>query len=383
MKRSHNKMAWALSAIPKIQRMISPDLGLTPSAIDLLCSHAETFAVLARRVCQESREGPSQLAPAINKAIGEELGKYALLEAVRVVTKGLPESNLSISVDEFLKEFPTEDQRELAIMVAITEYLIGEVIDLSGSASKDDRSSAIKSEHVDSAIAGDEALRGIFGGEEGGGGGGDDKCACDRWRDDFDPEDHVGFGPCAYLRWQTVRDGEIADTDSFPLERFSCGFWPKGTDHSAHDPARAKAVAREATILASLAKRCRYEVSDVDAEFSAFSLLTDSDSTQIPREPSELGRYLAGRLHLDARHASAVPLPAVPGYEKRLLSAFVSDECPGEDSFSVRLKEFKDPFFFQGGDDGGDKGLNTYPVIFGAFNETGDVVGVYAIRVDT
>lgn len=214
-----------------------------------------------------------------------------------------------------------------------------------------------------------------------------EQCACMRMNEQDDgAEEEFSTQYC----WQTLHEGqdECVPVENFPLRRRSCGFFRLGASHVNHEADRVKVNVVAAIRLIAALEGSWNEVSDQDCDFSPFVHIVDPPLPN--RELETVRKYLVKALMCDPNTSTVGRIPIDEEHADKMLIIYptILDEHLERvhASFSKMFRDLglTDGFFFRGAGGSGTEALNTYPVVFAGFTEDdGDLVGVYAIRVDT
>lgn len=210
-----------------------------------------------------------------------------------------------------------------------------------------------------------------------------EQCQCWRMKDEED-EGEFSMLYC----WNTLDvNGDVIEVDNFPLRRRSCGFFPVAASHATHDYDRVMINVSMAVKLTCTVFQIQ-ENSDQDCDYSGFCHFVEADALP-DRNLDTVRAYLDKTLMCDPAHSSICRIPIDEEHRNKMMVVYPTLLSPDQEQthagFSQKFEDcgLTDGFFYRGASGSGQEPLNTYPVVYAGFTEDGDIIGVYAVRVDT
>ena len=137
--------------------------------------------------------------------------------------------------------------------------------------------------------------------------------------------------------------------------------------------------------ITKVSAQCLQEISDCDSDYNLFCQYVE---TPLEHDTESIRQYLCKTLLVDSRRSHCHRIP-IDGHEEAILIPYPSiltEEAQKRHKEVTKAfddMELADTFYFAGSSGDGTEPLNTYPVVYAGFTEDGDMLGVYAIRIDT
>lgn len=177
----------------QVLKQVHPDTGMTSGSLSTINSCLKIFAKkiskMARKECQRNNVvtvSSAHVRSAVRKILAGELGKHAIAEGTKALTKYVSfddykgkgdktrktrqrSCGLTFSVsrcEHYLRDFGASLLRVSAgapvFLTAVIEYLCAELVELSGNLSRDNKRVLIKPRDLFLSVENDEELKSLF-----------------------------------------------------------------------------------------------------------------------------------------------------------------------------------------------------------------------------